>query len=125
MLESESGIVIEMAKQFMVLLQKLSPSWRLGYYRFYKTEDEYGANASYVDASGVSLIGALRNKEFYDGMSEMGVNLFEALGRLRGVVLIKAKNDFSYDLQFDFDNPDRWKISKMDGASGIPEGETG
>lgn len=121
MLDAESKNGMEMAKQFMVLLQQISTSWNAGYFRFYRTEGENGANASYVDGAGTSLVGALRHREFYEAMREQGLALFAALARARGVLLIKAKNDFSYDLKIDFDNLDRWKITKLGGSSGIPE----
>lgn len=123
MRELESQFAIDMVKSLIHFLQQNFPSWSSGYYRFYRTEGEFGANASCVDASGVSLVGALRNKEFYNGMIDLGLKFFEALETPHGVLLITVKSDFSYDLKFDFDDLGRWKITKVDGASGIPEGE--
>lgn len=124
MYETQSEIVIDMAKALIGVVREVAPSWKAAYYRFYADERERGANASYADPAGVVLIWAVRQGDFYKRMEALSVQLFKVLGRERGVLLLSAKADFSYDVKFDFDNLDRWKITKLEGASGIPEGES-
>lgn len=121
---AQSEIVVDMAKALISLIREVAPSWKAAYFRFYTDERERGANASYADSSGVFLIGAVRQGDFYKRMEALSVQLFRVLARDRGVLLLSAKADFSYDVKFDFDDLDRWRITKLDGASGIPEGES-
>lgn len=125
MYESQSEVVVEMAKTLMTFIRDVSPSWKAVYYRFYSIEGETAANASYVDDSEATLIGAMRNREFYDKMRVLSDRLLKVLNKPRGVILLSAKSDFTYDVRFEFEDMEKWKITKMDGGSGIPEGYAG
>ena len=54
---------------------------------------------------------------------EHGVRLRELLAidnRRFLVFLLTVDSDFEYDIAFEYDNPDRWQITKLDGGAGVP-----
>lgn len=55
-------------------------------------------------------------------MNNLGVNLIHLLGKEQGVFLLTINSDFDYKIDYDFENMERWGISKMNGKAGIPEG---
>jgi len=36
------------------------------------------------------------------------------------VALVELNTDFSYEVKYEFENPQRWAISKLNGRSGLP-----
>ncbi|MHB1059892.1 MAG: hypothetical protein ACYC0F_18620 [Rhodanobacter sp.] len=120
--DEASAVVVDLAKEFIELVRSLDSSWTKGYYRFRAEELRYGSNASYVGASGVVLVGAIKHGPFYESMNEKGANLLRLLGKEKGVFLLSADSKFDYDIKFEWDNLQRWEITKTNGRSGVPEG---
>jgi len=58
-------------------------------------------------------------------MGALSAGLLAEIGKPRAVLLLRAGSDFSHDVKFEYDDLDRWKITKLDGRTGIPEGEPG
>ena len=44
------------------------------------------------------------------------------LAKERGVFLITVNANLEYDIKFEWNDLEKWKISKLDGRTGIPEG---
>jgi hypothetical protein len=120
--EAASAVVIELAKEFIELVQSLAPRWTNAYYRFRSEGNRYGANASYVNGADVTLIGAIKNGRFYESMNKKGAELLRLLGKEQGVFLLSVDAQFDYDVKFEWNDLHRWEITKMNGRSGIPEG---
>ena len=120
--EAASAVVIELAKEFIELVRSLEPSWARAYYRFRSTGSRYGSNASYLSGSDVSLIGAIKNAPFYESMNKKGASLLNLLTKEQGVFLLSVDSHLDYDIKFEWNDLDRWEITKMNGRSGIPEG---
>lgn len=122
MCEVQSQIVFDMAKALVDISNKIDRAWTKVYYRFYLDETESGANASLATSSSVALIGALDHPNLYSEENGLSKKLFAALNKKRGLLLLVVNSQLDYEIQFEFENLDRWGISKMDGATGIPEG---
>lgn len=122
MYENQSEVVIEMAKSTIDLVKAIDPAWRKAYLRFYMDGGESGANGSYANASAVNLLGTLDHAGYYGSMHSLGEQLFRLLQKERGVLLLAVDANFDYEIKFDWTNLDRWRITKLNGSSGVPEG---
>lgn len=118
--EESSAIVVELAKEFINALHQQYPKWREGYFRFSSEAFKYGSNGSCVHETGIELLDPFANAEVFARMNENGVKLFELFGKTQGVFLLKVDSSFKYDIQFDFENMARWRISKVNGGTGLP-----
>ena len=120
--EAASAVVIEIAKEFIELLRSMGPKWDKGYFRFRDEGLNYGSNASYVVAAEATIVDPFECLSFFDSMNKKGVKLLELLGKKQGLFLVTVDSKFNYDIQFEFENLNRWRITKLDGGTGVPEG---
>ena len=118
--DEATAIVVKLAKEFTGLMRELEPTWMRAYYRFRSEGVRYGSNASYAVDSNSSLIGALKWASFYDRMNADGAKLFDILGKPQGVFLMTVDAEFNYDIKFEWDDLNRWEISKANGGTGLP-----
>jgi len=123
-LNAASAAVIELAKTFMTFLNANVPGWRAGYFRAYVTVGENGANASTFNGESVELVSAVGNTQFFKEARTHAVQVFHDIGVNPGVLLLTCRSDFSYDIKFERDDLSRWEITKLDGKTGVPEGES-
>ncbi len=117
-----TAVVIELAKEFIELMRELDQNWSKAYCRFRSGAGRYGSNASYISGSNVFLIGALKWAGFYERMNARGAKLVEILGRTQGVFLLTIDTDSNYDIKFDWEDLNRWEITKLDGGTGLLQG---
>ena len=122
MYESQSEIVLELAQSLISLVRDDAASWNEAYYRFECEGGHTKSTASYRDAERVTLISALRKKEFFDWRGALASDLFAFFREPKGVLLLVATSDFSFDVRYEFANVDRWQITKLNGGTGIPAG---
>lgn len=40
------------------------------------------------------------------------------------MLLLIVKDNFSYEIKYEFEDLEKWRITKLGGATGIPEGES-
>jgi hypothetical protein len=123
--DPQSAAIVELAKRLIELMREIAPDWQAAYYRYQQSPGQTAANGSYVQGADVTLIGAMRHGAFYEAMGALSAGLLAEIGKPRAVLLLRAGSDFSYDVKFEYDDLDRWKITKLDGRTGIPEGEPG
>jgi len=123
--DSRAELIVDIAKRFMELLLGLEPQWKRGYLRFSLDLEQYGCNASYDNGSQVLLIDSHENQRFFAHISAQGRKILQNLGKSKGVFILVADSSSKYDFYFDFEDFDRWKISQMDGATGVPVGIPG
>ncbi|RSZ23976.1 hypothetical protein EJO66_32305 [Variovorax beijingensis] len=120
-------IVVALARNFMALLQTGMPGWNRAFFRFDADDLKYGSIASYERDGKVNLIDPFETSDFYSTMNEMAVDLREAMSRSEPrfrVLLLTVDSSFDYEIRFENADPLRWRITKMDGGSGIPVGLT-
>jgi len=70
----------------------------------------------------VEIIDVLRHKNFFHGIARKGQELLTAVGKTEGVFLLVTDSTFDYEIKFEYHDMNRWRISKLGGGSGVPEG---
>lgn len=80
------------------------------------------AKGSYVHETGVEIIDVLKHKNFFHPIAQKGKDPLAALGKTEGVFLLSTDSNFDYEIKFEYQNLERWKITKMEGGTGMPEG---
>ena len=122
MLEKQSEIVIDLAKEFIGTMQATNQKWKRAFFRFQLDSLKLGSIASYESENSTSLIDPFEQNSFYATMNNFGENLIRLLDKEQGVFLLTINSDFDYKIDYYFENMERWGISKMNGRTGIPEG---
>ena len=123
--EQASQVVVEVAKTLIDAMRKIAPSWTRVFMRLDASDQNIGAKGSYVTDNGVSLLGTLDHEQLFGAMLSLGSKLRQATsnnGKQFVVCLILIDSNFDYEVKFEYDDPKRWEITKLDGASGIPIG---
>ena len=123
--ESASKLVIDLAQLFLEQLPHIASDWTRAFFRFIATDDHYGSSASYVTPQDVMLVSAMKYGGFYDRMNDLGFQLrreTENNGRKFCVFLLVVDAAFNYEIKFEYRDIEKWKITKLDGASGMPAG---
>jgi hypothetical protein len=123
--DGASPLVIALAKEFIAAMQRINPSWERAYWRFVCAYDQYGSNASYIVSSGVTLISAMNESQLFDALNDLGRQLWNSEGdpsRKFCVCLLVVSSDFDYEIKFEQHDRSKWRITKLDGRTGIPEG---
>jgi hypothetical protein len=123
--EASAAAVIELAKGVIVLAGNVDPDWERIYYRFELHDDSNRMNGSIVRNGEARLISSIDHGDAYDELESLAQAVCEATpdpdGAIPYVLLVTANSDFSYNLEFEYDNPDRWRITKLDGGTGFPQ----
>src|SRR3954467_6072382 len=102
--DETTPLIVEIAKEFIGLLQVIAPAWERGFFRFQSEPDNYGSNASYAAGEEVVLIGTIRNNIFFDRENEMGRKLIESFGKTRGLFLLSVDSNFDYSIKFEWED---------------------
>jgi hypothetical protein len=92
------------------------------FFRFCKTEGHYGSNASYTSGDHTTLFDPFKNQRFFESMNAKSVRLVELIGKTRAVILLTADSSFHYKVHFEYEDLERWKISKLNGGNGTTTG---
>jgi hypothetical protein len=120
--DDTTPLVIDIAKSFIKLVQEIEPKWDKAYFRFCSKDSVCEAKGSYVHGTDVVIINVLKHKNFFHPINDKGQELLTLLEKTEGVFLLTANSDFNYEIKFEYQDMNRWKISKLDGGTGIPEG---
>lgn len=120
--EQASKITIDLVKEFVDLLNSADPQWTKGYYRFLYEEDYYQSQKSYCTNDTVFIVDSLQHSELCHRMDQIADQLFNILERPKGLLLLIVDSDLNYDIKFEWHDLGRWRITKLDGATGIPAG---
>lgn len=124
--DEATELVIALAKHVIGYMQATFPGWTDVYVRFDAPSDsQYGVRASYTTANSIELVPATEHREFVSGIMRIGPQLRDALennGKKFRVCLLRANAQFSYQMDYEWSDPTRWNITKLKGASGLPEG---
>jgi hypothetical protein len=120
--EESASLAIDIAKSFMQRLNGIEPKWEKGYLR-YEYHDFVGeGKGTYVCKNKVEFIG-LANEDFIRQLHTQAQKFLESLDKPQRLFLLIVNSNKEYEFKFENKNMNRWKISKMDGGTGIPEGE--
>ncbi len=120
--ELPSEEVVGLSKAFIDLILAIEPKYDRAFYRCQVERNWSGSNASYVVASSVTLVDSIRHGVSLENLKGISAALIQHLEKEAGLLVLTVDADFNYDIKFEFDDRERWKITKLNGASGIPEG---
>jgi hypothetical protein len=116
-------MLLDVVKSFVGLMRFVEPSWTAAYLRCCAQPGHSEAKASYVREDGVvEIVDVLQHKDFFRAQSRNASALFAALNKPDGLYLLTVQATLDYDFQFEYADPQRWRISKLDGGTGIPVG---
>jgi hypothetical protein len=126
-IDESTRLTIELAKLLIETMRSMNKPWRRAFVRFKMTdEDNWGCSGSYETSDGVELFSAMRNgKQLFDHVNEIGPLLRDATsnsGNKWCIFLLTVESNLTYEIQFEKSDVDRWKITKLDGAIGLPNG---
>jgi hypothetical protein len=115
-------LIVELPKTLMRALQESFPGWRRAFLRFDASDNHHGSKGSYVTENGVFLFDAMSLKPLFKELNGLGWELRSVMPLRFCVFILSVNADSSYKIDFEFSDPDRWQITKMNGGTGIPEG---
>ncbi len=121
-LQRPSEDIISLSKAFIRFMMDIDPVWTKAFYRFHSEPSVFGSNASYLSDAGVSLVSSIKWGSALRELDTISRAIFRDLEMESGVLLLTVDDQFSFDVKFESDDLSRWRITKLDGASGIPEG---
>jgi hypothetical protein len=120
--DDTTPIVIDIAKSFTKLMQGIEPKWNKAFLRFSGQDSVCEVKGSYLQGADVVMINALKHKNFFHPINDKGEELLISLGKKQGVFLLILNPNLEYEIKFEYDDLNRWNISKLDGGLGVPEG---
>ncbi|WP_163932464.1 hypothetical protein [Paraferrimonas sp. SM1919] len=117
--------LVFIAKEFINYTLESTEKWSEAYLRF---ESEPGARKVEMiygyDGNGTFYEFNEANDEFTFAIMEpfkhLKELLFKKFEKEFCVCLLKIDSDYNYDFFYEYDDRNKWEISKMNGASGIP-----
>ena len=121
-LQQSSVHVVALARQFIDLLQTIAPGWQRGFFWFKWEPNHDRYNSSYVRGDRVDLIGSIDNSGALEEIGKTAGKLAGSLDKTQGLLLLIVESSFDYEIKYEFEDLSRWRISKMDGLTGIPAG---
>lgn len=123
--QKSAELTIELAKAFATEMHNLGTPWIKAYMRFEAGDDWCGCKGSYTTADGAILLDVFKHKDLMRRFQELGPQLREELshnGKRFCVTLLTLDADMNYEFLYEYNDANKWAISKLDGASGVPDG---
>jgi hypothetical protein len=115
-------LLLDIARSVVSLVRTIDPGWRAAYLRVVIGESVAETKMSYAHPAGVEIVDVLRHKTAFHAFAPMGEALLAALGKERGLFLLAIRPDLEYEIEFEYRDMSRWRISKLNGGNGLPEG---
>lgn len=115
-------LVIDIAKGFITLVQGIETKWSRAFLRFSSHQSVSEAKGSYVHPFGVEIINVLKHKPFFHGIARKGQEILTAVGKTDGVFVLITNSTLDYEIKFEYHDMSRWRIGKLGGGTGVPEG---
>ncbi|WP_423392069.1 hypothetical protein [Burkholderia sp. LMG 21824] len=127
--ERATELLIELAQHVVEQMRVHFPGWNEAYVRLEAPSDsQFGGRASYRSGTCVELIASTVHKEFFAGVLRILPDLRNALennGRKFCVGLFRVNSHLQYQMDYEWNDPARWNITKLNGRSGLPDGLDG
>jgi hypothetical protein len=123
--DGATPVVISLAKELITAMQRIKPGWERAYWRFVSKDDRFGSSASYSAATEVTLISTVKESQLFERLNDLGRQLWNSEhdpSRKFRVCLLVVTSDFDYEIKFEQHDENRWRITKLDGKSGLPDG---
>jgi hypothetical protein len=124
-LDANAELTVELAKIFIQEIQSSYSTWESAYLRIDANEDSIGCRISCKRSTQIELLDVLQHKSFTNAVIEIGSQLRECTpsnGKKFLVLLLVIENNFNYEIQYEYENSNRWAITKLGGGTGVPVG---
>ncbi|WP_114695823.1 hypothetical protein [Motiliproteus coralliicola] len=121
--EEASKIVIDLAKELISFVSSQESNWKTAYFRFHINGSNYGSNGSYEISESIKLFDPFEDESFFDTMNTQGKKLHNILSKKSEpfiVMLLTIDHSGNYKVLFENKDADKWKISKANGGTGVP-----
>ncbi|WP_394780581.1 hypothetical protein [Undibacterium sp.] len=118
--DEEAEIIFEMGIAFIQHMIDTASGWEKAYFRIQIDENHSSSTGIYIVGSEVEFIELPYS--FAHGMEKKATRLAEVFGKDEMVMLLFVKSNYGAEAFFDYEDMDKWEISKLDGRTGIPEG---
>lgn len=123
--DNAAPLVVEMMKGLVSILRASDPNWGKAYLRVLLQVDRAQVCGSYIHESEVDLIDAMQHGKAMQDIAKLGRRLLSAVGKEEGLILLEIESNLQYEIRFEYDDMERWKIDKMEGNTGLPVGLDG
>jgi len=122
--KDNTALTVELVAAFAKEVAAIDRAWQRAFLRIAKSTGVIEAKASYLGPTGTNIVNVLEHKVFFHWVPEIAERLFETLEATRPVrvALVVLSSDLSYELIYEYDDPNRWAISKLNGGTGVPSG---
>jgi hypothetical protein len=120
--DKASPFVVELAKLFMGHIRRTYPKFEKAFFRFNCEPSHYGSKVSIIAGPNAEIMDPIKNTNFFEGMNDIAFKLMQALERSQGVLLLTISPNSEYRIDFEWENMNRWMITKLNGGTGIPVG---
>ena len=124
-IDEASAITIEMAKCLVTSMRAMAVEWRTAYVRIQFIPGVQECKGCYVSDSEVQLFDVFKHKPMIASLQALGERLRDATsnnGRQFCVALLEVSSALDYEIHYEWQDASRWRISKLNGGSGMPEG---
>jgi len=118
-----SNMVIVLAQACFDYFEQQDIRWDKAFFRYYADDSRASSSSSFIVGSQVELVGTIREKNWFRVMN----SLFAQVRQLTPVgddkfcvALLTIDSDFSYKIEFEYIDGDKWEINKMYGGTGLP-----
>lgn len=124
--EEADELVLKIAKRFIEYASVLTSSWDEAFLRFEGDEEASQLSSIYRIGDRSSFFEADDDAEFdfTINIDKDFVSLQRLIQEISGksflVCLLRVDSNFDFNLYYEFENSEKWRISKRGGASGIP-----
>ncbi len=120
-IESESKMVLEIAKSFSDFVSSSVNQWDEVYLRFKGDNESCGVTSTYLYSGSANYIDADDEMEF-EIMSKIN-DLFQQLQDALSfkVALLCISSNLDFKIEYEQENTEKWEITKLNGGSGIPK----
>jgi hypothetical protein len=123
--DKPSELIIELAKAVVTEMSASFREWEEAFVRMQADDGFFEAKCSCVLSDGPQILDVLAHKSFISKVQELGLALRQALPSADErfyVALLRVGSDMSYEMQYEYKDHGRWRISKMNGGTGMPVG---
>jgi hypothetical protein len=123
--DRSSKVIVALAQEVVAMMRRIDPSWSRAFWRFESEDSRYGSNSSYEGPSGVTLIPTLGEGPAFNRLNHLGRQLWESESdpnKRFSVCLLVIDSSLNYEVKFEKSDMSKWRITKLNGASGLPAG---
>lgn len=120
--EKAAPTLIETVGKFISLVKDIEPQWKKAYLRFELHNSNSEIKGSIVSNSGVEIINTITHSDFLHSIHDSSQELLIKLGKDAGLFILIVDSDYNYEIKFEYQNMNKWQISKLDNGNGIPKG---